>query len=29
LHRWPTWMWPNEEVVALAEWLRTTNDIIT
>ena len=27
LHRWPTWMWPNEEVVALAEWLRTTNDI--
>src|SRR5579885_1198016 len=20
--RWPTWMWANEEVVALAEWLR-------
>src|SRR4051794_40776891 len=20
--RWPTWMWANEEVVELAEWLR-------
>jgi erythromycin esterase-like protein len=26
LHRWPTWMWANEEVVALAEWLRSHND---
>lgn len=26
LIRWPTWMWANEEVVALAEWLRTYND---
>ena len=26
LHRWPTWMWANEEVVALAEWLRQHND---
>lgn len=24
--RWPTWMWANEEVVALAEWLRRRND---
>src|SRR3954469_2093514 len=24
--RWPTWMWANEEVVALAEWLRGHND---
>ncbi|HEX8695795.1 MAG TPA: erythromycin esterase family protein [Longimicrobium sp.] len=24
-HRWPTWMWANEEVVALAEWMRETN----
>jgi erythromycin esterase len=23
--RWPTWMWANEEVVALAEWLRDHN----
>jgi erythromycin esterase-like protein len=23
--RWPTWMWANEEVVALAEWLRGHN----
>src|SRR5439155_21905569 len=23
--RWPTWMWANEEVVELAEWLRTFN----
>ena len=23
--RWPTWMWANWEVVALAEWLRTYN----
>lgn len=26
LDRWPTWMWANEEVVALAEWLRKHND---
>ncbi|HEX2091178.1 MAG TPA: erythromycin esterase family protein [Longimicrobiaceae bacterium] len=24
--RWPTWMWANEEVVALAEWMREWND---
>ncbi|MCW3051506.1 MAG: protein-L-isoaspartate O-methyltransferase [Chthonomonadales bacterium] len=23
--RWPTWMWANEEVVALADWLRQHN----
>ena len=23
--RWPTWMWANEEIVALAEWLRRHN----
>jgi len=23
--RWPTWMWANEEVVRLAEWLRQHN----
>jgi erythromycin esterase len=23
--RWPTWMWANEEVVALTEWLRDHN----
>ena len=21
-HRWPTWMWANEEIVRLAEWMR-------
>lgn len=26
LDRWPTWMWANEEVVELAEWLRNHND---
>ncbi len=26
LDRWPTWMWANEEVVTLAEWLRSFND---
>ncbi|MGO3182195.1 MAG: erythromycin esterase family protein [Aequorivita sp.] len=26
LNRWPTWMWANEEVVILAEWLRKRND---
>lgn len=26
LDRWPTWMWSNEEVVDLAEWLRSYND---
>jgi erythromycin esterase-like protein len=25
-HRWPTWMWANEEIVALAEWLRRHNE---
>jgi len=24
--RWPTWMWANDEVVALTEWLRRHND---
>jgi erythromycin esterase len=24
--RWPTWMWANKEIVALAEWLRRYND---
>jgi erythromycin esterase-like protein len=24
--RWPTWMWANEEVVELADWLRHYND---
>jgi erythromycin esterase len=24
--RWPTWMWANEEVVELAQWLRDYND---
>jgi erythromycin esterase len=24
-NRWPTWMWANWEVVALAEWLRKNN----
>ena len=24
-NRWPTWMWANEEVVTLAEWLRHWN----
>lgn len=28
LHRWPRWMWANEEVVALAEWLRSHNDTL-
>jgi hypothetical protein len=23
--RWPSWMWANEEVIALAEWLRDYN----
>lgn len=23
--RWPTWMWANEEIVRLAEWLRDEN----
>jgi putative phosphoribosyl transferase len=22
-HRWPTWMWTNDEIVKLAEWMRT------
>jgi erythromycin esterase len=24
--RWPTWMWANEEIVELVEWLRGRND---
>jgi erythromycin esterase-like protein len=24
--RWPTWMWANWEIVALAEWLRAYNE---
>jgi erythromycin esterase-like protein len=24
--RWPTWMWANQEVVALVEWLRRHNE---
>src|SRR5436305_11679039 len=24
--RWPTWMWANEEIVELVEWLRRYND---
>ena len=28
LERWPTWMWANEEVQALAEWLRNYNDAL-
>ncbi len=24
--RWPTWMWANEEIVKLAEWLRRHNE---
>lgn len=24
--RWPTWMWANEEVAGLVEWLRTHNE---
>lgn len=24
--RWPTWMWANREIVALAEWLRQYNE---
>ena len=24
--RWPTWMWANEEIAELAEWLRHHND---
>jgi erythromycin esterase len=27
--RWPTWMWANHEIVALAEWLRRHNDQAT
>ena len=28
LNRWPTWMWANEEVVEMAEWLRSYNDSV-
>ncbi len=24
-HRWPTWMWANEDIVRLAEWMHTRN----
>jgi erythromycin esterase-like protein len=24
--RWPTWMWANEEIIPLVEWLRQHND---
>ena len=24
-HRWPTWMWANEEVAAFTEWLKEVN----
>jgi erythromycin esterase-like protein len=24
--RWPTWMWANREIIALAEWLRLHNE---
>lgn len=27
--RWPTWMWANEEVIELTEWLRTHNTGLT
>jgi len=27
--RWPTWMWANWEIVALAEWLRKHNDSVS
>ncbi len=27
--RWPTWMWANEEIVELVEWLRRHNDGLT
>jgi erythromycin esterase len=26
MKRWPTWMWANEEIAELAEWLRGHND---
>lgn len=25
-NRWPTWMWANEEIVDLVDWLQTYND---
>lgn len=28
LERWPAWMWSNEEIVDLAEWLRAYNDAL-
>ena len=27
--RWPTWMWANEEMVELAEWLREYNESLS
>lgn len=24
-HRWPTWMWANEEVATFTEWLKESN----
>src|ERR1043166_7806682 len=26
--RWPTWMWANQEMAALAEWLRKHNETL-
>ncbi len=25
-HRWPTWMWANEEIANFTEWLKATNE---
>jgi erythromycin esterase-like protein len=27
--RWPTWMWANEEIVKLAEWLKRHNTLLS
>lgn len=27
--RWPSWMWANEEIVELVEWLRTYNETVS
>lgn len=29
IDRWPLWMWSNEEMIGLAEWLRQYNDNLT
>jgi len=26
VHRWPTWMWANTEMVAFVEWMKTFNE---